>query len=54
MDQKKGLYKVADISLAAEGRQLIAWAESRMPVLGALCEKYRKTKPLKGDRKSVV
>jgi adenosylhomocysteinase len=50
MDQKKGLYKVADISLAAEGRQLIAWAESRMPVLGALREKYRKTKPLKGYR----
>ncbi|HUN66297.1 MAG TPA: adenosylhomocysteinase [Bacteroidota bacterium] len=50
MDQKKGLYKVADISLAAEGRRLIAWAESRMPVLGALREKYRKTKPLRGYR----
>ena len=50
MDYKKGKYKVADIKLAKEGKQLIAWAESRMPVLGALREKYRKTKPLKGYR----
>lgn len=50
MESKKGHYKVADLSLAAEGKQLIAWAESRMPVLMALREKYRKTKPLKGYR----
>ena len=50
MDSKKGKYKVADISLAAEGRQLVAWAQSRMPVLMALREKYRKSKPLKGYR----
>ncbi|HTK83014.1 MAG TPA: adenosylhomocysteinase [Bacteroidota bacterium] len=50
MDYKKGKYKVADIKLAKEGRQLIAWAESRMPVLNSLREKYRKTKPLKGYR----
>ncbi len=50
MDSKKGRYKVADLGLAEEGRQLIAWAESRMPVLGALRKKYRKTKPLKGYR----
>ncbi len=50
MDSKKGQYKVADIGLAKEGKQLIAWAESRMPVLMALREKYRKTKPLKGYR----
>ena len=50
MDYKKGHYKVADVSLAKEGKQLIAWAESRMPVLMALREKYRKTKPLKGYR----
>ena len=43
MDFKKSRYKVADIKLAAEGKQLIAWAESRMPVLMALREKYRKT-----------
>jgi len=50
MDYKKGKYKVKDIKLANEGKQLIAWAESRMPVLMALREKYRKTKPFKGYR----
>ncbi len=50
MNYKKGHYKVADLSLANEGRQLISWAESRMPVLQALREKYRKIKPLKGYR----
>ncbi len=50
MDFKKGVYKVADLKLAEEGRRLIAWAESRMPVLGALREKYKRTKPLKGYR----
>lgn len=50
MDYKKGKYKVADLGLAKEGKQLIAWAESRMPVLTALREQYRKTKPLKGYR----
>jgi adenosylhomocysteinase len=50
MNYKKGHYKVADLSLADEGRRLISWAESRMPVLMALREKYRKTKPLKGYR----
>jgi adenosylhomocysteinase len=50
MNHKKGHFKVADLSLAAEGRRLISWAESRMPVLMALREKYRKTKPLKGYR----
>ncbi len=50
MDFKKNLFKVADLELADEGRQLIAWAESRMPVLGALREKYKRTRPLKGYR----
>lgn len=50
MDYKSGHYKVRDLRLAREGRRLIEWAESRMPVLMALCEKYRKTKPLKGYR----
>jgi len=50
MDHKKGLYKVADLKLAQEGKKLISWAESRMPVLMALREKYRKSKPLKGYR----
>lgn len=50
MDQKKGLYKVKDLSLAKAGKLRIEWAESRMPVLMALQKQYRKTKPLKGFR----
>jgi adenosylhomocysteinase len=45
-----GKYCVRDIKLADEGRKLIQWAESRMPVLMALREKYSKTKPFKGLR----
>ncbi len=41
-------YKVADLSLADKGRLKIRWAESRMPVLMALRERYSKTQPLKG------
>jgi len=48
MDFKEGKYKVRDLKLATEGRKKIEWAESRMPVLMALREKYSKTKPLKG------
>ena len=43
-------YKVADLSLAEEGRLLIDWAESRMPVLMSLREKFEQTQPLKGHR----
>ncbi len=43
-------FKVKDLKLAAEGRKKIEWAESRMPVMMALREKYRKTQPLKGLR----
>ncbi len=50
MDHKKGRYKVANLKLAEEGEKLIEWAESRMPVLMALREKYAKTKPFKGYR----
>src|SRR5512135_184774 len=50
MNEKKGKYKVRDLSLAAAGKLRIQWAESRMPVLMALREKYRVTKPLKGYR----
>jgi len=50
MDYKKSHYKVRDLKLAAEGRKLIHWAESRMPVLMALREKYRRTRPLRGFR----
>jgi adenosylhomocysteinase len=48
MDYKQGKYKVKDLKLAADGRKKIEWAESRMPVMMALREKYKKTKPLKG------
>ncbi len=43
-------YKVADISLADWGRKEIAIAETEMPGLMALREKYGATKPLKGAR----
>jgi adenosylhomocysteinase len=50
MDYKEGKYKVADLKLAGEGKRLVEWAESRMPVLMSLREKYAKTKPFKGYR----
>jgi adenosylhomocysteinase len=50
MNHKAGKYKVRDLGLAEEGKKLIGWAESRMPVLMALQEKYRHTKPFKGYR----
>ena len=50
MAKKNSSFKVKDISLAAEGRKKIEWAESRMPVLMALRKKYSATKPLKGFR----
>jgi len=43
-------YKVADMSLADWGRKEIAIAETEMPGLMALREKYRKDQPLKGAR----
>lgn len=43
-------YKVKDLKLASQGKMKIEWAESRMPVLSALREKYKKTKPFKGYR----
>lgn len=44
----EGKYCVKDINLADEGRKLIDWAESRMPVLMKIREEYSKTKPFKG------
>ncbi|KAI8093347.1 adenosylhomocysteinase [Halteromyces radiatus] len=43
-------YKVADISLAAFGRKEIEIAESEMPGLMAIREKYGPSQPLKGAR----
>jgi len=50
MDHIEGHYKVRDLALADEGRRLIEWAESRMPVLTSLRQKYSESKPLKGYR----
>ena len=43
-------YKVADISLAQYGRAEIDIAETEMPALMAIREKYRAEQPLKGAR----
>ncbi|MEW5851996.1 MAG: adenosylhomocysteinase [Myxococcota bacterium] len=43
-------YKVANIKLAEEGRLKIEWAESRMPVLMHLREKFKKDQPFKGHK----
>ncbi|MGQ0612495.1 MAG: adenosylhomocysteinase [Planctomycetaceae bacterium] len=43
-------FKVKDLSLAAAGRLKIEWAEARMPVLMALRERTRATRPLAGQR----
>lgn len=43
-------YKVADISLAAWGRMELEIAETEMPALMALREKYGKKQPLKGAK----
>lgn len=50
MDHKEGSYKVRDLSMAEAGRLRIEWAESRMPVLRSLREKYIETKPFAGYR----
>jgi len=43
-------YAVADLRLAEAGRLKTEWAESRMPVLGALRRRFEATKPLRGQR----
>ncbi len=43
-------FKVRDTDLADEGKMRIEWAESRMPVLMHLREKFSTKKPLKGQR----
>ncbi len=49
-EQMASDYKVADIGLAGWGRKEIAIAETEMPGLMALREKYGAEKPLKGAR----
>ncbi len=48
MDYKEGAYKVKDLGMADAGRLRVEWAESRMPVLMSLREKYAATKPFTG------
>ena len=48
MDYVEGKYKVRDLNLAEKGRMRIEWAESRMPVLMRLRERYAETKPFNG------
>lgn len=43
-------YKVKDLSLAEAGRKDISLAETEMPGLMSLREKYGKSQPLKGAR----
>ncbi|WP_268406860.1 adenosylhomocysteinase [Alteromonas sp. a30] len=47
---KDGDYKVADISLAEWGRKELTIAESEMPALMAIREKYRAEQPLAGAK----
>jgi adenosylhomocysteinase len=41
-------YDVADLSLAAEGKRRILWADNDMPALAAIRKRLAKDKPLKG------
>ncbi|NKB81318.1 MAG: adenosylhomocysteinase [Nitrospirales bacterium] len=50
IDRSLGDYKVADINLADWGRKEIQIAETEMPALMALREKFRNTQPLKGAK----
>ncbi|HUR23667.1 MAG TPA: adenosylhomocysteinase, partial [Acidimicrobiales bacterium] len=41
-------YDIADPALAELGRQRIAWADSHMPVLQSIRERFAKERPLEG------
>ena len=45
-------YDVADLSLSSEGRKRILWADSDMPVLSLIRERFAKSKPLRGKNVS--
>jgi adenosylhomocysteinase len=45
-------YDVKDLGLATLGRQRIEWAGNQMPVVASILERFRKQKPLKGQRVS--
>src|SRR3990172_4951183 len=41
-------YDVKSLSLAAEGRKRILWADERMPVLRQIRDEFERDKPLRG------
>jgi adenosylhomocysteinase len=45
-------YDVKDMGLATLGRQRIEWAGNQMPVVESIRERFRKQRPLKGQRVS--
>ncbi len=45
-------YDIAALSLAAEGKKRILWADNDMPVLAAIRRRFAKSKPLKGKNVS--
>jgi len=45
-------YDVADLALASEGKKRILWADSSMPVLAAIRNRFDKAKPLRGKNVS--
>ena len=44
------LHDIKDIRLSAEGKRRTEWAAAEMPVLKLITERFRKEKPLKGQR----
>lgn len=43
-------YDVKDLDLAADGKRRIEWAESQMPVLRSISERFEKERPFEGIR----
>ena len=52
MAKKTKQYDVKDLKLAAEGKRRILWADNDMPVLQQVCRRFKKEKPLRGQRMS--
>lgn len=50
MQSESPRYKVKDIGMAPEGLLKIEWAETHMPVMAALKERFSKEQPLKGHK----
>ncbi|GAH59658.1 unnamed protein product, partial [marine sediment metagenome] len=43
-------FNIKDIKLALEGNKKIYWAESKMPVLRLIRQRFKKEKPLRNYR----